>query len=304
MSTGQAELLLAAVIAARSVSYLFEKIGLESMEPFTLLGIRFFMAFVFLSLLFWRKLWKAGRSAIASSALLGGVLFCVMACELLGLQTVSSSMASFLENTAIVFVPLFEAFLRRCWPQPRDILVSGAILLGVALLVFQPGSLMGGAAIGTVYCLLAAVLYAVWIIATGCSARQESPLIVGVLSLGFVSLFSMGAALLFESVILPSAPEQWGILLVLSFVCSAFGFTLQPVAQRYVSVEQAGMFCALNPVAAAALGWLFLGERMDIFGLIGAGIIIGSLLLSQKRGAAPADAGEINIPVKEKSLTL
>ena len=32
MRVWQAELLLAAVIAARSVSYLFEKIGLESMQ--------------------------------------------------------------------------------------------------------------------------------------------------------------------------------------------------------------------------------------------------------------------------------
>jgi len=283
MRVWQAELLLAAVIAARSVSYLFEKIGLESMEPFTLLGLRFLLAFGFLGILFWRQLRGAGWSTWWKGILLGGVLFCVMGCELLGLQTVSSSMASFLENTAIVFVPLFEAVLSRQWPRRDDLAVSGIILIGVALLVLSPGSLADGITIGTAYCLLAAVLYAGWILLTGCSVREEPPLAIGILSLGVVGILSMGAALLFESAVLPTAAGQWGILLVLAFVCSAFGFTLQPVAQRYVSAQRAGMFCALNPVVAAILGWLFLQERMDSFGLAGAILIVGSLVLSQRR---------------------
>ena len=283
MRVWQAELLLAAVIAARSVSYLFEKIGLESMEPFMLLGLRFLLAFGFLGILFWRQLRGVGWSTWWKSILLGGVLFCVMGCELLGLQTVSSSMASFLENTAIVFVPLFEAVLSRQWPRREDLAVSGIILIGVALLVLSPGSLADGITIGTAYCLLAAVLYAGWILLTGCSVREEPPLAIGILSLGVVGILSMGAALLFESAVLPTAAGQWGILLVLAFVCSAFGFTLQPVAQRYVSAQRAGMFCALNPVVAAILGWLFLQERMDSFGLAGAILIVGSLVLSQKR---------------------
>ena len=244
MRVWQAELLLAAVSAARSVSYLFEKIGLESMEPFTLLGLRFLLAFGFLGILFWRQLRSVGWSTWWKSILLGGVLFCVMGCELLGLQTVSSSMASFLENTAIVFVPLFEAVLSRHWPRREDLAVSGIILIGVALLVLSPGSLADGITIGTAYCLLAAVLYAGWILLTGCSVREEPPLAIGILSLGVVGILSMGAALLFESAVLPTAAGQWGILLVLAFVCSAFGFTLQPVAQRYVSAQRAGMFCA------------------------------------------------------------
>ncbi len=283
MRVWQAELLLAAVIAARSVSYLLEKIGLESMEPFTLLGLRFLLAFGFLGILFWRQLRGVGWSTWWKSILLGGVLFCVMGCELLGLQTVSSSRASFLENTAIVFVPIFEAAISQCWPRKEDLAISGIIFIGVALLVLSPGSLAGGMPIGTAYCLLAAVLYAGWILLTGYIVREEPPLVIGILSLGVVGILSMGAALLFESVVLPTAAEQWGILLALAFVCSAFGFTLQPVAQRYVSVQRAGMFCALNPVVAAILGWLFLQERMDSFGLAGAVLIVGSLVLSQRK---------------------
>ena len=134
---------------------------------------------------------------------------------------------------------------------------------------------------GSFFCMLAAVLYAGWIILTSYSVEDDSPLVIGILSLGFVSLFSIGAASLVETVTIPGNAEQWGIILGLAFVCSAFGFTLQPVAQQYVPVERVGMFCALNPVVAALLGWLFLQERIDGYGLAGAAIIIGSLLVSQ-----------------------
>ena len=281
MSNNCAELLLAAVIAARSISYLLEKVGLESIAPFTLLGIRFLIAFVFLGLVFWQKIRGASVRALRKSALLGGALFLVMACELQGLQTVSSSMASFLENTAVVFVPLMEAVIHHRWPKRQDMILSGAILAGVALLVLQPNQLAGGLSMGSFFCMLAAVLYAGWIILTAYSVADDSPLVIGILSLGFVSLFSIGGAFLFETVTIPGSAEQWGIILGLAFVCSAFGFTLQPVAQQYVPVKRVGMFCALNPVVAALLGWLFLQERIDGYGLAGAAIIIGSLLVSQ-----------------------
>ena len=281
MSNNCAELLLAAVIAARSISYLLEKVGLESIAPFTLLGIRFLIAFVFLGLVFWQKIRGASVRALRKSALLGGALFLVMACELQGLQTVSSSMASFLENTAVVFVPLMEAVIHHRWPKRQDMILSGAILAGVALLVLQPNQLAGGLSMGSFFCMLAAVLYAGWSILTAYSVADDSPLVSGILSLGFVSLFSIGGAFLFETVTIPGSAEQWGIILGLAFVCSAFGFTLQPVAQQYVPVKRVGMFCALNPVVAALLGWLFLQERIDGYGLAGAAIIIGSLLVSQ-----------------------
>ena len=48
----RSELLLAAVIVARSGSFLLSKIALRSMVPLNLLAVRFVMAFAFLALLF------------------------------------------------------------------------------------------------------------------------------------------------------------------------------------------------------------------------------------------------------------
>ena len=48
--------LLAAVIIARSTSYVLTKVGLQGMGKFTLLAVRFLLAFAFLAALFRRRL--------------------------------------------------------------------------------------------------------------------------------------------------------------------------------------------------------------------------------------------------------
>ena len=74
MTRTQAELLLAAVIIARSTSYVFTKVGLQDMGKFTLLAVRFLLAFAFLAALFRRRLLQIDRRTPASAS--GAVAEC------------------------------------------------------------------------------------------------------------------------------------------------------------------------------------------------------------------------------------
>ena len=110
MSERRAEVLLAAVIIARSTSFVFNKIGLRTMDAFNMLTVRFLLAFVLLAALFGRKLIKGlNRRAIAGGALVGFLFFLVMSCEMLALKTVNAGTVSLLENLAIILVPLLES---------------------------------------------------------------------------------------------------------------------------------------------------------------------------------------------------
>ena len=90
------------------------------------------------------------------------------------------------------------------------------------------------------------------------------------------------ASFLVEDPHLPSDPNAWLALILLACVCSCFGFTLQPVAQKYTSAETAGLYCAFGPLGAGILGWICLGEALRFFALLGAVMILGSILLAQK----------------------
>ena len=90
MTRTQAELLLAAVIIARSTSYVFTKVGLQDMGKFTLLAVRFLLAFAFLAALFRRRLLQIDRRTLLSGLAMGGIYFCVMTAELTALKTVET----------------------------------------------------------------------------------------------------------------------------------------------------------------------------------------------------------------------
>ena len=69
------------------------------------------------------------------------------------------------------------------------------------------------------------------------------------------------------------------MLAYLIVVCSAFGFTLTPYAQSHVSVERAGVLCAVNPAVAALLGVVILHEHMGLLGAVGLLLILGSIIM-------------------------
>ena len=134
MKQRNAELLLAGVIVARATSLLFSKLSMRALDPFNLLGLRFTIAFGLLMLLFGRRFRGVKLRTVFHGFLLGASFFAVMTAELFGLRATDSSTTSFLENTAIVWVPLLAALLRRRAPGRRDLGCAGLTLLGVGFL--------------------------------------------------------------------------------------------------------------------------------------------------------------------------
>ena len=128
------EILLAAVIIARATSFLFSKIVLETMGPMTLLAVRSLIAVTFLAILFQKRLRQMKLHTFLRGMLLGFTFFAVMMAELFSLKTTASSTVSFLENTAIVFVPIFECIIHRKFPRIPTVLSLAVTMAGIALL--------------------------------------------------------------------------------------------------------------------------------------------------------------------------
>ena len=277
MSRRQAELLLAAVILTRSTGYLFSKAGIESLGVFNLLAARFLLAFALLAIIFFGKFKGVKPCDIMRGAVLGGVFALVMALELIALKTTGTSTASFLENTAIIFVPLIEAWLLRRAPERTALISAAAAVAGVALLTLGSGGF--GFTSGELYCLCAALLYALAIIITDRFSRRGDGLMMGIMQVGFIGIYALAASFIFEAPRLPSGGTEWGVILVLAIVCTCVGFTFQPVAQAHLSSECSGLFCALSPVFASLLGVVFLGEPVTLQGVFGSALILFSLYI-------------------------
>lgn len=271
----QSEILMALVIIARSTSFVVSKMSMAAMEPFNILAIRFILAFIILAILFYKKMKACTGRVVRNGVYLGITYTIVMGFEMAALQYTETSLASLIENSAFMLVPVLTLLFHHIWPG-RKVLIGMLLSFG-GLLVLMLGQ---GAAfnIGCIYLIGAMCFYAFAIFQTSVYAKEGEPLLVGIVQLGTMGAVSLVASLGFESFRIPASSSEWGMLLWLIIVSSVFGFTFQPVAQRNLAPDRAGMFTALNPVAAILWGYLVLAEPVTSVKIAGAVLVLSGIL--------------------------
>ncbi len=286
MSQTAASFLMISVLLVRSMSFLFSKFCLEEMDPYQLLGVRFFLAFLVLWPFFWGRLRRnISRTLLADSAILGALIFAVMACEMEALLRTDIYIIAFLENSAFIFVAFFTFLLTREVPSLHKLTGIAIVLIGVGLLTLKGNQISIDS--GTLYAAAASFFYGIFIIATARMAGRDDPLALGVWQMGWMGLISLAVSFWGSGVSFDFSETIWYYLAFQIFVCTAFGFTFQTVAQKYISADDASFLCALDPLFAMIWGCLFAGEEPGLFGLTGSGLIIlGILYIHGKLEAA------------------
>lgn len=289
MSIRAADILFALVIAMRSSALLFSMIAMRGLEPFNVLAIRFGFAFLIILVIFRKRFAALDGKTILHGFILGIAFFMCMAFEMLALTMITSSETAFLENLAMIFVPLIEAVLLRRAPHASALISAGVSLVGVRLLTIGSDAALS-MSLGEILAILGAFSFAIVIIATDRFSKSDDSFMLGILEIGFIGVFSLIISFLFESPSLPSSASQWGAIAYLVIVASCIGFVLQPVAQSCTTSEHSGLISSLNPLVAAVLGAIFLGERLGLKGIIGAALILFAVvlqnLLEQRRKRA------------------
>ena len=269
------EILVGTALALRGSSLLFAKIAMRTMGPFLLMSARFFIAFAIIGLIFHKNLVRVTLKELGYCALVGFFLFLSMAFELRGLQTTSSTVTAFLEGMVVVIVPILTCLMERKLPDRLTVITAVIAIAGVGFLTLK-GDRIGFTA-GELLVLGGAVWYSCSTIATDRAAKNCDPMNIAVYQLLFIGIFAFFGALVFEDIRLPESGTEWGAVLALAIVCSGVGFTLQPLGQKYITPERAGLLTATNPLAATALGILFLDEKLTPAIIAGAVLIIISI---------------------------
>ena len=134
MKSPSAKLLLAAVFMARGTSFLFSKNLLQSLEPMSILAIRFMLAFAVLAIIFCKKLIPFDCKSLKGGLILGVLYTICMMFEMYGLRLVDSGVSALIENMAILFVPIYVAVLTKTLPKLKTIFCAILALIGVGFL--------------------------------------------------------------------------------------------------------------------------------------------------------------------------
>ncbi len=276
MNERKGEFLVGLALALRASSLLFGKIAMRTMGPFLTIGLRFTIAFVLIAILFRKNLTKVDAKTLLHCAEIGVFFFLAMVFELYGLQTTPSSVTAFLEGAVVIFVPAFTCIIQRKLPDRLTVLSAVIAMAGVGFLTLKGDH--PGFTTGELLVLGGTVWYSLSVLVTDKAAKNDDLMTVAIYQLLFIAIFAYIGAFIFEEIRLPVSGQEWGAVLALAVICSGVGFTIQPFGQKYTTPERAGILAVFNPLTAAMLGVIFLDETMTGSMIIGAILILISIL--------------------------
>lgn len=275
MTQRKADWIIASISIAWGASNLLLKLGLEHMETFNLIALRFGIAFLVMGLIFFKRIRTVACKTLAFSALLGFIVYSNFILLIWALRLETASEVGFLTSTSVVLVPLICSFMRKRPPERNVVVGMCVVLAGLALMNLRDGLHLTR---GTVLSLSAALVNAVSIITMDYAAHHvDDTLQLGVFQIGFAGLFGLITSLIFENPTLPQTGIQWLAILGLALICSAYGFVMRPVAQKYTTAEHVGFLFTLEPVFSAIFGFFVLHEVLSPSSYAGAALVFISV---------------------------
>ncbi len=276
-SQTKADFMIALISVAWGSSYVMMKVGLDGIPAFSLVALRFGIAFVCIAAVFAKELKYTTLRILKKSCILGAFLFGIFAFLLHGMATTTASNAGFFISTTVVLVPLFHSILARKLPDGKIVSGAAITITGIGFLSLQESLSFH---LGDLLCLGGALMYTYHILCTDRFNNDDNPLLLGIWQLAFAAAYAFVSTLIFETPVLPSTGAQWGAVLGLAIICSAFGFVVQPVAQAYTTPEHTALLFSLEPVSSAAFAFVFLHEVLNLQGIIGAVLVLCGVLFS------------------------
>lgn len=221
---------------------------------------------------------KAARPRSARDIWLVVLPGIVLAAELaawhISLHMTSVANSTLLVNMAPIFVTLY------CWlvlrQAPRRLFAAALIITiaGVVILKGGPQALGGGDLKGDAVAIFAAMLYAAYILMLGKARERFSTPVVMIWSSSAAALTILPFAWISEPTLIPVTLAGWAVLFALSWLSQASGQSLIAYALAWLPVTFSSLTLLLQPVIAALLAWLILGEALTPWQGVGGVIVL------------------------------
>jgi drug/metabolite transporter (DMT)-like permease len=273
-----------------TAKWLFTRLSID-VDPLALASARALVAFLVLVVplaLFRRDLLRVDRRRVGFLAVFGVVGMAML--HLAYYQAISHTnvaTAILLEYLAPVLVLIVSVgFLgeRFTWALPAGV---GLSVLGAGLVV---GAIGGGGLrvtpLGIVWGLLAAVFFAAYIVMGKYAAGRVGSWALLTWGLGFAVLFWLVVTRGMQSAWpLLTDPVGLAAVIYIAVVTTVVPFGVFLAALHHIDATEASVTSTIEPVIAAVLSFLVLGETLDGLQILGGILVIGAVVVVQR--AAP-----------------
>ena len=291
---GNALLMLTAMIWG--TAFVFQRVGMESIEPITFNAARMALAAVAVGAVSAMPI-ASEKEKLASytvkecaeyrkNTIIGGIccgtfLAAASIFQQMGVVYTTAGKAGFITAMYMLLVPVinFVFFKKR-----NSAVVWLAVLLGVVgmyLLCMTEGFSLGR---GDTLVCICAVLFSGHILCCDHFVKLGNPIRISAIQFASCTAISSVAALILERPSWDKIVSAIVPILYCGIVSGGVGYTLQIVAQKFTDPTVASLLMSLESVFAVIAGAILLGERMTPRELLGCVIMFAAIVLVQIRG--------------------
>lgn len=278
-------------------SYLWIKIAVAEVGPFTLVAFRLLFGLLILGpLLLWKRPTLPKRPAVWGALALLGLINTALPFTLIswGETHIDSAMAAILNGA----VPLFALLLahrflhdeRMTWARSLGVLTGFAGIVVLMSKGFSPAGIQAGFW-GQLAVLSAALCYGIAVVFARRVMKGVPPLVQAFATTLFADVMIWSGALVWESPLaLPALPLTWTALAALGVLGTGLAYAVYFTLIQSIGSTRASTVTYVAPVAGVVLGVAFLGEPLTVQLALGTLLVVGSVLIVNRR-AKPAAVG-------------
>lgn len=208
-----------------------------------------------------------------------GVFFALdLAAWHVGIVRTKVGNASLFGNSGSLIVMVWGLMTAQRSPRVLEVTAILAALAGAALLMGGSLEISTANLVGDLYCVLAGVFYAVYIIMlNGVRGQLGSYSLLAVSTVAGAPVMLLVAVLLGEAIM----PHDWTPLAALAISSQLIGQGFLIYSLRHFTPLVIGLALMAQPALAATVGWLAFGETLSRIDAVGMVLLAGALVMAR-----------------------
>lgn len=256
-----ASVVLAVVALVWGTTYAVIKDTLSTVQPFSLMMMRFGFSAVLLVLVYLKKFRNIKKNDIKRGGIIGIFMFLAFYFMIISIRFTTASKFSFIIGAYVLIVPFLAWIINK--KRPDIYAVAGAALatIGLGFLTIEKGAAFNFWDLVAVCC---SFFFAAHMIAIERYGEDSDPIILTMVQFIVTALLFTLLTGIFEGYnfsVLPQIKWTLGYLVVVSTVIP---FAIQNVVQRYISSTSTALILTLQSAFGAVFAVYYLKERMTM----------------------------------------
>jgi len=284
----KSNILLLITAAIWGFAFVAQRVSMEYLGPFTFNAARFILGSLsLLPLVFISRDQRPASGSIHPHpgfkfVIFGGIaagfmLFMGMSLQQVGLVYTTAGKAGFITSLYVVIVPILALF----WKQPTNSGTWIGVSLAAIGLYFLSVTEKFSIEFGDLLVFFCAFFWAGQVLIISWLSPRIQSVKLAFTQFVVCACLSLVVAVIFEDISWTALTQAVWPILYNGILSSGVAFTFQIIAQRHTHPAHASIIMSMEAVFAAIGGWLLLNEVLSMRGLLGCGLMLGGMLLSQ-----------------------